>query len=57
MIQLIEIIMYAVILLVFTLISVILLIDNIKLRMEFKWKMQEMNELEKEMRFKFNLRR
>jgi len=57
MIQMIEIIGYAVILLIFTIISVVILVDNIKLRYEYKKKMQEMNDLEMEMRFKFDLRK
>ena len=57
MIQMIEIIGYAVILLIFTIISVVILVDNIKLRYDFKKKMQEMNDLEMEMRFKFDLRK
>ena len=56
MIEQIEIIGYGLILIVFTIISAILVIDNIKLRKEFYNRLAQMNELENEMRFKFNLR-
>ena len=57
MIQMIEIIGYAVIGLILTITTAVLLVDNIKLRYDFKKKMQEMKELEMEMRFKFDLRK
>lgn len=57
MIQMIEIIGYAVIGLILTITTAVLLVDNIKLRYDFKKKMQEMNDLEMEMRFKFDLRK
>lgn len=53
----IEIIMYAVIGFILSTITTGLLLENIKLRKQVKYKMQEMTELEKEMRFKFNLRK
>lgn len=53
----IEIIGYAVIGLILTITTAVLLVDNIKLRYDFKKKMQEMKELEMEMRFKFDLRK
>jgi len=53
----IEIIGYAVIGLILTITTAVLLVDNIKLRYDFKKKMQEMNDLEMEMRFKFDLRK
>lgn len=55
MIEQIEIIGYAVILFIFLIISAILIIDNYKLQKECKNTIANMEELEQEMRFKFDL--
>ena len=57
MIMQIELIGYGIIGLIMTIITVILILDNIKLRKQFKEKMKAMDELEDEIKFKFNLRR
>lgn len=49
--------MYAIICSLLSTITTGLLIENLKLRKQVKYKMQEMVQLEKEIRFKFNLRR
>ena len=53
----IEIIMYVIIGFILSTITTGLLLENLKLRQQVRYKMQEMTELEKEMRFKFDLRK
>ena len=57
MIMQIELIGYGIIGLFLSLITMAILLDNFRLRKQFKEKMESVDELEKEMRFKFNLRR
>lgn len=57
MIMQIELIGYGIIGLILSLITMAILLDNFRLRKQFKEKMESVDELEKEMRFKFNLRR
>lgn len=56
MIMQIELIGYGIIGLFLSLITMTILLDNFRLRKQFKEKMESVDELEKEMRFKFNLR-
>lgn len=56
MIMQIELIGYGIIGLILSLITMAILLDNFRLRKQFKEKMESVDELEKEMRFKFNLR-
>lgn len=56
MIMQIELIGYGIIGLILSLITMVILLDNFRLRKQFKEKMESADELEKEMRFKFNLR-
>lgn len=56
MIMQIELIGYGIIGLILSLITMAILLDNFRLRKEYYERMRAMEELEEEMRFKFNLR-
>ena len=47
---------YEIIVIILSIIAIIILIENFKLRKQIKEKMKTMEELEAEMRYRFNLR-